>query len=250
MRIWRGINASCTSFIPRASLRNGQSYGLTPWLALALWPIGPLATPWPPPPTNSITGAQTRYNTQPAGNSVRVYGTSTAHDWEMDGSLIGGYIEFGAGVTLDKSQAAPAGLQGGKIPATAYVRIPVGSIHAKVDHLPEVMDSLMQKAMKAENCPRIDFILKEMTFKGPHAAGKPFDLEVAGQLVIAGVTNNASFPVTLEPLEGGKIKVSGGAAVKMTAYGVPPPAPNFGLGLMRCGDDVKVLFDWTLKEKK
>jgi hypothetical protein len=31
---------------------------------------------------------------------------------------------------------------------------------------------------------------------------------------------------------------------------VEPPAPNFGLGLMKCGDDVKIIFDWTLKEKK
>ncbi len=195
-------------------------------------------------------GAQTRYNAQPVGTSIRIDGTSSMHDWVMDGSIISGFIEFGAGVTLDKSQAAPGGLQDGKIPATAYVHVPVGSFHAKVEHLPEVMDSLMQKAMKAENFPRVDFKLNEMTFKGPHAAGKPFNVDVAGELVIAGATNKASFPVTLEPLEDGKIKVSGSAPVKMTAYGVTPPAPNFGMGLMKVGDDVKVSFDWTLKEKK
>jgi hypothetical protein len=35
----------------------------------------------------------------------------------------------------------------------------------------------------------------------------------------------------------------------MTSYGVDPPAPNIGLGLMRCGDDVKITIDWTLKER-
>jgi hypothetical protein len=36
----------------------------------------------------------------------------------------------------------------------------------------------------------------------------------------------------------------------MSDYGVTPPAPNFGLGLMRCGDQMTILFDWVLKEKK
>ncbi len=194
-------------------------------------------------------GAQTRYSTQPTGTSIRIDGTSTAHDWEMEGTVIGGYVEFGAGVTLDKAQAAPSGLQGDKIPAKASVMIPVSSIHAKVDHLPEVMDGLMQKALFAADYPRIEFKLKEMTFKGPHAAGKPFDLTVAGDLAFSGKTNKVSFPVTLEPLDGGKIKISGAAPLKMTAFGVTPPAPNFGLGLMKCGDDVKILFDWTLKAR-
>jgi hypothetical protein len=212
-----------------------------PWsiAALALW-VAPILH----------AGAQTRYNTQPVGNLVRVDGTSSAHDWEMDGTVIGGYVEFAAGVTLDKSQPAPAGLEGDKLPAKGHAIIPVSAIHSKAEHLPEVMDGLMQKNMKAADFPRIEYTLKELTFKGPHAAGEPFHFDAAGELLIAGVTNKVSFPVTIEALEGGKIKISGTAPVKMTAYGVEPPTPNFGLGLMKCGDDVKILFDWTLKEKK
>jgi polyisoprenoid-binding protein YceI len=194
--------------------------------------------------------AQTRYNTQPRGNSIRVDGTSTAHDWEMEGGFIGGYIEVGAGVNLDKTQAAPAGLQGDKIPAKAHVIIPVSTIHSKAEHMPGVMDDLMQKSMKAGDFPRIEFTLTEMTFKGPHAAGKPFDADAAGELVIAGVTNKVILPINLETLDEGKIKVSGTAPVKMTAYGISPPAPVLAIGTLRCGDDVKILFDWILKEKK
>jgi len=193
-------------------------------------------------------GAQSRYNSQPVGNSIRVAGTSTAHDWEMKGTLIGGHIEFGPGVTLDKSQPAPSGLQGDKVPASAYVFISISTIHSEVDHLPEVMDGLMQKAMKASDFPKIIYLLKEMTFKGPHAAGQPFKFDTSGDLSFAGRTNKVSFPITIDPSDG-KIKVSGTAPLKMTAFGVEPPAPNFGLGLMKCGDDVKILFDWTLKNK-
>jgi len=194
--------------------------------------------------------AQTRYNAQPRGSSVRVDGTSTAHDWEMEGGMIGGFLEFGPGVTLDKTQEAPAGLQGDKIEAKAHVIIPVSTIHSKAEHLPGVMDDLMQKAMKAGDFPRVEFTLTGMTFKGPHVAGKPFDLETTGELVIAGATNKVSFPITIEPLGEGKIKVSGSAPVKMTEYGISPPAPVLAGGALRCGDDVKIQFDWTLKEKK
>jgi hypothetical protein len=72
----------------------------------------------------------------------------------MEGTtVIGGFIEFGAGVTLDKAQAAPAGLQGDKVPAKAHVIIPVSTIHSKAEHLPGVMDDLMQKNMKAAIFP-------------------------------------------------------------------------------------------------
>ena len=36
----------------------------------------------------------------------------------------------------------------------------------------------------------------------------------------------------------------------MTDYGIKPPAPVLAIGTLRCGDDVKILFDWILKEKK
>jgi len=195
-------------------------------------------------------GAQTRYNTQPIGNSIKLDGTSSTHDWEMEGGAIGGYLELGAGVTLDKAQAAPAGLQGDKLAAKAHAIIFVGSVHSKAEHLPGVMDDLMQKNMKASEFPRIEYTLAELAFKAPHAAGKPFDFDAKGELVIAGKTNKVSFPVTLEPLDGGKIKITGTAAVKMTDYGLEPPAPDFGMGMMKVGNDVKIIFDWTLKERK
>ena len=193
--------------------------------------------------------AQTHYATQPAGTSVKIAGTSSLHDWEMEGKEIGGFIELGAGVALDKTQAAPAGLQGDKIAAKAHVLIPVGSLHSKADHLPDTMDNLMKKNMKEDEFHLIDYKLAELTFKGPHTAGTPFDFEAKGDLTIAGKTKTVTFPISIEPVEG-KIHVKGTAPVKMTDYGVEPPAPNFGLGMMKVGDDVKIIFDWTLKEKK
>ena len=195
-------------------------------------------------------GAQTRYNAQPQGTSVKVDGTSTAHDWEMEGKMIAGFIEFGPGVKFDAAQSDIPGLKDGKVPATVHAHISVTSIHAKVDHLPEVMDGLMQKALRADQFSQIVYTLTDMTFKGPHAPGKPFALDTTGELSIGGVTNKVSFPVTLEVLDADKIKINGTVPLKMTAFHVDPPAPNIGLGMMRCGDDIKIIIDWALKAKK
>jgi polyisoprenoid-binding protein YceI len=194
--------------------------------------------------------AQTRYNSQPLGTSVKIDGTSTSHDWEMEGTLIGGYVEFGAGVILDASQTGINGVQGENVPVKVRALIPVTAIHSKAEHAPDIMDHLMQKSLKADDFGRIEYTLTAMTFKGPHVAGQPFAFDTTGNLAIAGVTNSVTFPVTIQVLDAGKIEVKASVPLKMTAFGVDPPAPNIGLGLMRCGDDIKIIIDWTLKTRK
>ena len=194
--------------------------------------------------------AQTRYSSQPRGTSVKIDGTSTAHDWEMEGTLIGGYVEFSPGVKLDAAQTGIQGLKDGNVPVKVHALIPVKSIHSKADHAPDVMDHLMWEHLKEDQFGRIEYSLTDMTFKGPHEAGKPFQFDTTGELSIAGITNKVSFPVTIELVETNKIKVNATVPLKMTTFHVDPPAPNIGLGLMRCGDDIKIIIDWTLMERK
>jgi polyisoprenoid-binding protein YceI len=216
-----------------------RTWKLTASLAILVCGLG-LLTP---------AGAQTRYSSQPHGTSVKIDGTSTAHNWEMEGTIIGGFAEFGPGVELDAAQTSIPGLVGDKVPVKVHALIPVKNVYSKAEHAAEVMDHLMQEHLKADQFGRIEYTLAEMTFKGPHAAGKPFEFDTTGELSIAGVTNKVSFPVTIEVLDGGKIKINAVVPLKMTAYGVDPPAPNIGLGLMRCGDDIKITIDWTLMKK-
>jgi polyisoprenoid-binding protein YceI len=188
--------------------------------------------------------AQSRYGAQPKDNSILLDGTSNEHSWEMAGTIIGGYLEFGPDVKIDPS--APA--LPDKVSANARVIIPIRAIHSKADHLPDVMEHLMQNAMKADQFPRIEFILSELTAKGPHTAGKPWDFQATGELAISGVTNKASFPVSIDFVDAGQIKVTGTATVKMTDYGIDPPKPSFGLGLMVCGNEVTIKFAWILQK--
>ncbi len=186
------------------------------------------------------------YQAQPTNTSVAIQGTSSVHDWEMKGPIIGGFVDLPAGVDFDTNQAALPGLKDGILAASVMARITVRSIKSEADHLPEVMDHLMQEAMKETNHPRVEYHLTELKLRQPHLAGQPFVFDAKGDLAIAGVTNKVAFPVTIAPLGKDKILISGTNTLKMTDYKIDPPAPNFGLGLMKCGDEIKVLFQWTL----
>jgi polyisoprenoid-binding protein YceI len=193
-----------------------------------------------------------RYQAPPNASLVRVQGTSPLHDWEMKGTSIGGFVEFANPVQFDTNQATPAGLQDGKLAVKVHAIVPIGAVHSEALEMPDTMDNLMQSTMKADQFRTIQYTTTALKLKTPHAAGTPFEFDADGELTIAGVTNKVSFPVTIAPsaTEKDNITISGQAKVKMTDYGVKPPAPNFGLGMMKCGDDVIILFDWTLAPKK
>jgi polyisoprenoid-binding protein YceI len=160
--------------------------------------------------------------------------------------LVGGFVEFDPAVQFDTAQATIPGLNDKKLAIKSLVVIPVRSVKSDAKAMPQVMEGLMQEALKEPQNKKIECRISELTFKEPHAAGKPFEFDAAGELTIAGVTNKVTFPVTIDAPEKDKLKITGTAPVKMTTYGVKPPAPSFGLGLMKCGDDVKVIFEWTV----
>jgi polyisoprenoid-binding protein YceI len=188
------------------------------------------------------------YQAMPTNTDVAIQGTSTFHDWEMKGTNnIGGFLEFPAGVAFDTNQATLPGLKDGVLPASGRTTILVRGIHSEAEHLPSVMDDLMLEAMRQTNFPAILYKVTELKLKQPRAAGQPFDFDAKGDLAIGGVTNTVTFPVTIAPLDKTRIKISGTAKLKMTDFKVTPPAPNImGLGMMKCGDDVTIVFDWTL----
>jgi polyisoprenoid-binding protein YceI len=66
-----------------------------------------------------------------------------------------------------------------------------------------------------------------------------------GELAVAGVTNKVAFPVTMTRVDKNKMKTTGATSVKMTSFGIQPPAPKVALGLISTGDDVKITFEWN-----
>ncbi len=184
-----------------------------------------------------------KFRASPIGSKVRIDGTSTIHDWSMTGQNAGGYLEIPAGVDLDPAKEGLPGLTGTKLEAQAEVSIPVTSMQSGTAG----MDEVMQDALNAKTYERIQYHLKEMTFKGPHAAGTPLEFDTKGDLTVAGVTNAISMPVKIESTDKGKLKVSGSVPMKITDFKVKPPVK---LGVFRTADDIKVSFEWVISPPK
>jgi polyisoprenoid-binding protein YceI len=181
----------------------------------------------------------TRYDAQP-GSKVRIEGTSTIHDWTIEGGLIGGFLELDSAVKIDPNQSAITGAVQGKVPAKVSAVIPVRSLKSGKTS----MDNVMQEAMKAKDNPQIKYTLLGLTLKEPHAAGTPFELTAIGTLTVAGVIRTNSMVVTMSLVAPNKLKTTGTTPLKMTDFGIQPPAPTIGLGLIKTGDDVKITFEW------
>ena len=177
----------------------------------------------------------TKLTAQP-GSKVKIDGTSTVHDWTVEGGIIAGVMELDPAFAADPTKAKP-----GKLNAKVEATIPVRTIKSGKSS----MDSIMHAAMKQPLHPQIKYRLTELTLKEtPKSADAAWEFDSKGELSLAGVTNKVAFPVTMTRTDK-TIKPTGTTSVKMTSFGIQPPAPSVALGLIKTGDDVKLTFEWV-----
>lgn len=182
-----------------------------------------------------------------SGSKMRIEGTSTIHDWQVEGTLIGGYLEVSSNFPSEPGQD----VKPGKVEAHAEPFIMVRSLKSvEKDGKPysDRMDEVMYEHLKAKENPKIAFHLTELTLKEPAKSNDtPYVFEAKGQLAVSGVTNDVTMPVTILPLGDKKLKVSGKTTLKMTDFKVEPPNP-LGLGI-KTGDEIKIIFDWMVAQR-
>jgi len=186
----------------------------------------------------SSVGAQnmTSFRGKP-GSNVKIDGSGNVHDWTVEGHIIGGSLELDSGFVNDPTKVAP----GTKIPAKVDANIPVRSIKSGKSS----MDDVMHDAMHEKEFPKIFYHLKELTLKAtPKSAEGPFEFDSVGELAVSGKTNQIKMPVRMEKIDKGTVKTSGNTTLKMTSFGIKPPAPKLALGLIHTDDDVKITFEW------
>ena len=169
------------------------------------------------PPTTAI-----------AGTEVTIKGTSTLHDWTMEGTAINGSIE----TDPDAWRVA-----GNKL-ATVVVSIPVASI--KSEH--KKMDALMQEALKAKTNPEIRYEVTGASVARVTSDG--FIVHTTGKLTIAGSSREVSMDVIAKDIDGQRYVLTGAVPVRMTDYGIKPPTAM--LGTIKTGPDVTVTFRWVV----
>lgn len=181
-----------------------------------------------------------RYAAQPTGSAVKIEGTSTIHDWTMEGALIGGSLE------ADTAFPESAQTDGQAAKPNVRVVIPVRSLKS----YSRKMDEVMQEHMNESKFPRIEYRLIELKPKSAGDAKNKLQFDAVGALTISGVTRTNTMPVSFERVEDGKLKVIGSTPLKMTDFEVKPPAPSIlGMPIIKTGDDIKISFEWLLAKK-
>jgi polyisoprenoid-binding protein YceI len=168
-------------------------------------------------------------------STIKITGTSTLHEWTMQGTTIDGTIDVAPEIA-----SAPLQPQAWKIetPALVTVKIPVAAI--KSEHAR--MNKIMLDAMKAKTNPEIRYELTEAV--PTKTIADPFVVKTKGKLTVAGVTRELQMDVTASRDGDKRYVLTGEAPIRMTDFGITPPVTM--LGTLRTGDDVKVSFRWVV----
>lgn len=178
------------------------------------------------------------------GSSVRIEGTSTVHDWTVEGSLIGGSVEVEGEFPVAPGRAIEPG------PVNAKVRafVPISSLRSVKDGKPYStrMDEIMHEKLGKPDHKMVSYQLDTLTLTSmPESGTGSYVFDATGWLQVAGVSNAVAFPVEVLPGEDGLVRFSAKTTVKMTDYGIDPPAPKLGLGMIKTGDEVEVQLEWV-----
>lgn len=196
----------------------------------------------------SVQAADTlRYGARP-GAKVTIDGTSSIHDWTVEGKIIGGFFEVEPGFQTDLSLKSVKSVTTKDTNPKAEIAIPIRSLRSGKD----LMDRIMQEAMKAEEHAQIRYVLKEMIVKGDvPASGTPVKFDTKGELSISGVTKPVEMEVTMERQADNQILFKGEQQLKMTDFDITPPSPKIpGLGsLIKTGDEVVIKFEWPVRPR-
>jgi hypothetical protein len=198
--------------------------------------------------TASLNAAENlaRYIARP-GASVSIDGTSSIHDWTVEGKIVGGYFMVEPEFVTDLSLKSVASVTTKEKNPKAIINIPIRSLKSGKD----AMDRIMQEAMKAEDHPMIKFELKEMIVKGDvPAEGSPVKFDVKGDLSISGETKPVELVVTMERKPKKMLHFKTETNMKMTDFGIVPPAPKIpGMDMIKTGDDVTLKLAWPMQTR-
>ena len=184
-----------------------------------------------------------RYDSDIASSRLTVEGTSTIHDWTVEGHIIrGGLIlhELEPSSLWTHGDAAPQALA-----ATVDVEIPVDSLKSDSGGL----NRKMYEALKAQTHPVIIYRLAAAEIEADRAAdendsGGGITVNTTGVLTVAGVDRTVEIPMQVKRLPDGRLQVSGETSLHMSEFSIDPPRAM--LGTLRTGDTVRVHWTWVL----
>lgn len=182
-------------------------------------------------PLTAVQAATPVPVTLSTASTLSVDGTSTLHAWEA--------VTHQTTVTIARADAATATdlralARGGQV-ANVDVKVPVMTLKSEKDGL----NKNMYKALKAEQYPDITVHLDRITLAATGSAGDTLAVQAEGTLTIAGQSRPAILPGKLYP-GGGGLWLDGQYRLKMSEFGIKPPA--LMMGTIKVGDPVTIKY--------
>jgi hypothetical protein len=200
-------------------------------------------------PSDNLPGTRAVYDLAP-GSQVLLQGAINIGDWASRSSQARARVELNVDdsvlrILFDKLQAAQISANQLRLSpdrhAIAELSVPVMSLRGDS----QGMDRDMYSALKARQCPSIQFRLEKVQdaqVRQDPTNGRPaFLLRVTGILTVAGVQRTLATELTIQRDAGQHFLIHAQIPIKMTDFGVTPPTAF--LGLIRARDSLSVIFD-------
>ncbi len=157
-----------------------------------------------------------------------VEGTSSLHDWSCEVEHFAGTLE------AETTDTGLANL------THTRVTVPVQGIDCDNG----TMNGKLRKALASSDHPTVTFALTRGIVGADDTDGW-FDIDVLGQLTVAGETKPVQIAARGKALGDERFRLTGHLALHMTDYGIDPPTAL--LGTLKTGDEVTVHFDATIR---
>ena len=173
--------------------------------------------------------SQEKYVLDKDNFTLKIEGTSNAHDWDMQAEDISGELSA-------------------KVRNSIVENFKNADIKVNAEELESgkrIMNNKTYEALKTEEHPRIKFQLKSV--EDLYTAGSNFSGKANGVLTIAGNSQTVSIPFSGKINGDGQFSVSGDYSLKMTEYNIDPPKAMFGS--LKTGDEVTIKYDFVFQEK-
>ena len=176
--------------------------------------------------TSGLHGQSTKVLSTNAG-LMKLSGTSTFHDWFMNGTFA---VEGSFKVTEGSNDLLAVNELSFSLPVT----------NLKSDK--KKLDETAYKALKTDQHKEILFSMISATVK--EVQSDKFHITATGNLTIAGVTKPITLNVMWVMNDDNSITCTGTQKLKMTDYKVQPPG---FLGVMKTGDEIALDFSFQIK---
>ena len=173
--------------------------------------------------------AQEEYQLDKNNFTLKIEGTSNAHDWDMKAEDVSGELSAKVQNSLIENFN------------DADIQISV----EKLESGKRIMNNKTYEALESEDHPKIKFQLKSV--EDLYSAGSSFSGKAKGVLTIAGNSKTVSIPFSGKVNGNDQFSVSGDYSLKMTEYDIDPPKAMFGS--LKTGDEVTIKYDFVFKEK-